>query len=146
MEESEDINEIRTKNTSSFDPETHFFSKFGSSFNQFPYMRQPNEKFSEILFPVKHLQKILDIAKKLLTKNVLNFLDEQALEVFSTGKILIFPYKSFSETINLVFVTLLRELLHPQKDLPVPFTKDVQEFVKGEYKNFIFVHDFKFYI
>ncbi|KOB66893.1 putative Phosphatidylinositol 4-kinase alpha, partial [Operophtera brumata] len=72
-----------------YDPTTYFFHKYGSSFNQFPYMR-----FSES--PEKR----------------------------------VFPYKSFSETLNLVMVTLLRELLQHQKDLPGPFTRDVQEFVK----------------
>lgn len=117
-----------------YDSKTYFFSKFGSSFNQFPHLRvsEPCDKKSKLLFSVQHLQAILTIAKKLLTKETLNFLDEQSVEIYSTGKIKIFPYKTYSETMNLVMVTLLRELLQPQKELPVPFTRDVQEFVKGK--------------
>ncbi|XP_074027148.1 phosphatidylinositol 4-kinase III alpha isoform X2 [Leptinotarsa decemlineata] len=124
-------------NVGTYDPRTYFFSKFGSSFNQFPQLRitDCNDKKPRIIFPQEHLSTILALSKELLTKEVLTLLDEDSMEISSTGKILIFPYKTFSETINLVMVTLMRELLHPQKDLSVPFTKDVQEFVKGLYLN-----------
>lgn len=124
----------RNQNAVNYDPKIYFFSKFGSSFNQFPQLKinDPNDKKPNIIFPHSHLQTILSLSKKLLTKNMLHLLDEQALEIYIAGKILIFPYKTFSETINLVMVTLMRELLQPQKDLSVAFTKDVQEFVKGK--------------
>lgn len=99
-----------------YDATTYFFSKYGSSFNQFPNMRfndTPEKKF-RIQFPIQHLQKIFGIAKKLLTKELLEHLDEQASDIHSMHQIKSFAYKSFSETINLVMVTLLRELLQNQ--------------------------------
>uniref|UniRef100_A0A1B0G4D0 PI4-kinase N-terminal domain-containing protein n=1 Tax=Glossina morsitans morsitans TaxID=37546 RepID=A0A1B0G4D0_GLOMM len=118
-----------------YDPRTHFFTRYGSSFNQFPNMRvtdtptKPHKIFTVPPFPIQHLQTIFAVAKKLLTKDTLEHLDEQASDIFALHQIKGYYYKSFSETLNLVLVTLLRELLQHQIDLPAPFTKDVQEFV-----------------
>lgn len=99
-----------------YDATTYFFSKYGSSFNQFPNMRfyETPEKKPQIQFSIQHLQTVFSIAKKLLTKEVLEYLDEQAKDVYLLQQIKSFGYKSFSETVNLVLVTLLRELLQNQ--------------------------------
>lgn len=99
-----------------YDATTHFFSKYGSSFNQFQHMRlyETPEKKSKIQFSIRHLQEIFAIAKKLSTKEILEHLDEQASDIFSLHQIKSYGYKSFSETINLVLVTLLREVLQNQ--------------------------------
>lgn len=93
------------------------------------------EKKLKIQFKIQYLQSIFAIAKKLLTKETLEHLDEQASDIYSLHQIKSYPYKSFSETINLVLVTLLREVLQNETDLPTPFTKDVQEFVKNLFLN-----------
>ncbi|XP_012288489.1 phosphatidylinositol 4-kinase alpha [Orussus abietinus] len=116
-----------------YDPAIYFFTRYGSSFNQFPQMRcnESPERRTGLQFSVLHLQSVLALAKKLLTKDVLKFLDEEAQQVYNSGLVQIFPYRTFRETMNLVMVALLRELLQNQCDLPAPFTRDVQEFVKG---------------
>lgn len=72
-----------------YDPTTYFFSKFGSSFNQFPYMRfsESPEKRTSVQFYVTYLQSILTLAKKLLTKDLLAFLDEEAEDIYASGQI-----------------------------------------------------------
>lgn len=109
-----------------YDPTTYFFSKYGSSFNQFQNMRsyETPEKKLKIQFKIQYLQSIFAIAKRLLTKETLEHLDEQANDIYSLHQIKSYGYKSFSETINLVLVTLLREVLHNQtgedRNRPIP--------------------------
>ena len=126
-----------------YDPTRYFFTKFGSSFNQFPNMRsfeldsdcESQSKRDKIQFPINHLQQIFAFSKKLLAKEVLEYLDEKAEDIFALLQNKTFGYKTFSETINLVAVTLLRELLQNQTELSTPFTKDIQEFVKQLFLN-----------
>lgn len=126
-----------------YDPTRYFFTKFGSSFNQFPNMRsfevdsdsESISKRDKIQFPINHLQQIFAFSKKLLAKEVLEYLDEKAEDIFALLQNKTFGYRTFSETINLVVVTLLRELLQNQTELSTPFTKDIQEFVKQLFLN-----------
>ena len=67
---------------------------------------------------------------KFLAKDLLDFLDNLADDIFVSNAIKIFPYKSFSETLSLVLVSLLRELLHSQSDLAPCFIRDIQEYIK----------------
>ena len=64
------------------------------------------------LLPV--LQEVLSLAKYLLLKDVLNYLDNQATDVFAAEVNAIFPYQTFNEILNLTIAALLRELLQHQ--------------------------------
>lgn len=81
---------LQSHNSIPYDPTTYFFTKYGSSFNQFPNMRftmESPEKRAVLQFPVMHLQTILALAKKLLVKDLLNYLDEEAEDIFASGQI-----------------------------------------------------------
>lgn len=123
---------VQSQSSVAYDATTYFFSKYGSSYSQAqgtPKIQNP------LMFSISKLQTILGLAKKLLVKDLLQFLDNQAIEVYSSGQLRIFPYKSFSEVLNLAMLALLQELLCHQTGHPAPFTKDVQEFVKVLFLN-----------
>ena len=44
-------------------------------------------------------------------QDLLKFLDDVALDVFTSGGVGIFPYKSFGEVVNLVMISMLRDVL-----------------------------------
>lgn len=117
-----------------YDPTTYFFTKYGSSFNQFPNMRsfehynedeQMKKSKPKIQFPINHLQTIFALSKKILTKEILEHLDEQAGDMYALNQIKPYGYKTFSETINLVMVTLLREILQNQTGNDYKFFKKI---------------------
>lgn len=66
-----------------YDPSSYFFHKYGSSFNQFPQIRQNESPYTRtnLQLSIVHLQSVLALAKKLLMKDTLAFLDEEAQQV-----------------------------------------------------------------
>ena len=44
-------------------------------------------------------------------QDLLKFLDDVALDVFTSGGVGVFPYKSFGEVVSLVMISMLREAL-----------------------------------
>ena len=50
---------------------------------------------------------------------MLDFLDSLAMDIYVSNCIKIFPYKSLSESLNLVLIALLREMLQSQSGQPL---------------------------
>lgn len=116
------------------DPTVRYFNKVGSSFTRTkPWGFEIIPEEDHLKFSSSQLQTLVSVAKRLLSKDILKNLDNMAYEVYTTGNLQRFPYKSFSETVTLVVVTLLRDVLEQEKDLPSSFMKEVQDFVKSLY-------------
>jgi len=125
-----------------YDPTTFFFHKFGSSFNQLqaPLTRTtttfgPSVKVDGTLkFKEAMIRNIFQMILKFLSKEMLEFLDNVAGDIFVSNSIKIFPYKTFSETLSLVLISLLREILHDQNDLSTLFIHEVQDYTRKIYQ------------
>eukprot|EP00106_Octopus_bimaculoides_P007153 XP_014774595.1 PREDICTED: phosphatidylinositol 4-kinase alpha-like isoform X3 [Octopus bimaculoides] len=116
------------------DPTIRYFNKVGSSFTRTkPWGFEIIPEEDHLKFSSSQLQTLVSVAKRLLSKDILKNLDNMASEVYTYGHLLRFPYRSFSETVTLVVVTLLRDVLEQEKDLPASFMKEVQDFVKSLY-------------
>ena len=104
---------------------TLYFRAFGSSF-------EVTTNCHSIQFTVSHLEAILRVAQSsLLEKAVLKYLDVLASEMFSSQSVCKYPYKSFSETLNLVLVTVLKQILSGHTQLPLSFMTNIQELVRS---------------
>ncbi|XP_055863268.1 phosphatidylinositol 4-kinase alpha-like isoform X4 [Biomphalaria glabrata] len=118
-------------------PYTIYFNKIASSFTRTrPWGFEIIPEQDHLKFNQNQLTTILQCAKRLLKRRVLNGLDHILKDVLavSNGNLTRFPYKSFSETISVVILALLRDILEQEKDLPADFMKEVQDFVKGLYQ------------
>lgn len=114
-----------TANNREVDDSSTYFRAFGSSF-------EVSTNRQSIQFTVSHLEAILKVAQlSLLEKPVLKFLDGLASEMFSSQSVCKYPYKSFSETLNLVLVTVLKQILSGHGQLPLTFMTDIQELVRS---------------
>ena len=134
-----------------YDPTTYFFHKFGSSFNQLQVfflhialldsvdafffqapLTKTNFKAQDggVCFKEATIRNIFQMILKFLDKTLLDYLDNLADDIFVSQTIRVFPYKSFSETLSLVLISLLRELLHQQAELAPCFIRDIQDYIK----------------
>ncbi|KAK3587137.1 hypothetical protein CHS0354_006778 [Potamilus streckersoni] len=119
------------------DPKVHYFNKVGSSFTHTkPWGFEIIPEQDHLKFDVSHLQALLALAKRLLKKELLESLDSKLDDMFTTsenGHMVRFAYKTFSEAVTLVIVTLLRDVLEQAKDVPGRFMKEVEVFIKSLY-------------
>ena len=116
-----------------------FFCKVGSCFNQ---LQNPLTKTKSTtvatgnsaktpVFKESTIRNIFQmIQDKFLNPDMIQFLDNLADDIFVTNSIKVFPYKSFSETLHLVLISLLRELLQSQTELAQFFIGEIQFYVK----------------
>ena len=75
------------------------------------------------------------IQNKFLARDLLEFLDSLANDIYVTNSVKVFPYKSFSETLTLVLVSLLRELVHAQPLLAGILINDIQGYIKQVFQS-----------
>uniref|UniRef100_A0A914GZZ0 1-phosphatidylinositol 4-kinase n=1 Tax=Globodera rostochiensis TaxID=31243 RepID=A0A914GZZ0_GLORO len=113
------------------------FNRHGSSF-----LFQGNSSNLPIFrFCFDEIQRITYCVKKLLSLDLLSKLDLIACRVFLSAELRKFPYKTISETLILVSVTLLRDILRPfsigdgENDVPENFASEINEFVLSLFKH-----------
>ncbi|KAJ8312892.1 hypothetical protein KUTeg_010265 [Tegillarca granosa] len=122
------------------EPAVLYFNKIGSSFTRTrPWGFEIIPEEDHIKFTSSNLQNLVAMAKRLLSKEVLKSLDDSLIDLFANFEQgngwSWFPYKSCSETVTLVVMSLLRDVLEQEKDLPISFMKDIQEFVSELYQS-----------
>lgn len=114
------------------------YSKHGSSFIN-PSDHFMNQQKYFILKP-DELDALSDTVQRLLRPQMIATMDVHATDVFMAGSIKRFPYKTISECLILVCVSMLKEavspynMLNPRLSLSEKFAKEMSTFVMELYK------------
>ncbi len=69
------------------------------------------EQLRQVRLPNRLAQTVFDRVCRILEPELLAFLDGIALDVYLSGGVPCFPYKTVAESLNLVMVSMLREVV-----------------------------------
>ncbi|XP_022109490.1 phosphatidylinositol 4-kinase alpha-like [Acanthaster planci] len=118
-----------------FDPSQELLYVVASSFLLPAAVRDQltDRRKNPLEFRTEQLQIILKVAKILINNKTLGDLDKAAKMYCSLPRARDFPYQSFSETISLVLVLLLRHLVQYSEELPEVLIDGIQSFVHEMY-------------
>ncbi|KAH7939075.1 hypothetical protein HPB52_005251 [Rhipicephalus sanguineus] len=96
-----------------FNASTFIFRTFGSSFSNLRVIAERPEVASKnhARFSANKIQLILAYADRILSDEMIDYLDQCAINAYDTAQIVTNPYRSFGEMLKLVWITLLHELL-----------------------------------
>ncbi|XP_064490203.1 phosphatidylinositol 4-kinase alpha-like isoform X2 [Ornithodoros turicata] len=131
-----------------FKPSTFILKVCGSSFSQIKLFTKRGDvpRRAHLKFTPVKIQAILTFADRLLSPEMLDYLDHCAWDLFETGALKQNPYKSFSEVLRLVVLSLMQELLctysvaekedwKTNSPLFYSLSKDMQKFAKHLFIN-----------
>ncbi|KAM7298749.1 phosphatidylinositol 4-kinase alpha-like [Ixodes scapularis] len=126
-----------------FKPSTFLFRHFGSSFSQMRVIAEREDliRKSHMKFSAMKVQVFLTLADRMLSDEMIEYLDRCAALVHDGNLSMINPYISFGEILKLVWITLLQELLcsytmadrenwKTSAPLFYSLTRDIQKFAK----------------
>ncbi|XP_062588022.1 phosphatidylinositol 4-kinase alpha-like isoform X3 [Saccostrea cucullata] len=118
---------------------TYYFSKIASSFTCVkPWGFEIIPERDHLVFSQTQLQRLVSLTKRLLSKEVLGNVNTAftwMISVENGKKYSWWPYKSYSEAVTLSTVTMLRDILEQEKDMPTSFMTEVYEFSKTMYSS-----------
>lgn len=96
-----------------FRTSTYIFRTFGSCFTHMKVFKERPEvvRRFHVRFSANKIQLILAYADRILSDEMIEYLDQCAIRACESGQISINPYRSFGELLKMVWITLLYEIL-----------------------------------